>query len=83
MAVDLVAVGLPRVLVLEGPSGERRRFDLSRPDEPLDLSLSPELIDWIERHFGLEKVASDYPHWNDARGPMRGETSLHAAGTSR
>jgi hypothetical protein len=65
-AVDLVALGLPRVLVLVGEDGKGRRFDLSGPNEPRDLSLTPLLIDWIEAHFGLSKLRSDYPHWDDA-----------------
>jgi hypothetical protein len=65
-AVDLVALDLPRRLVLEGPDGAKRVFDLSGVDEPLDLSLSPALIEWIEAHFGLRKLRSDYPHWDDA-----------------
>lgn len=68
LAVDLVAIGLPRTLVLEAPGGERRGFDLSDPEEPRDLSLTPRLIDWVEQGFGLEKLKSDYPHWNDAWG---------------
>ena len=68
VAVDFVALDLPRSLALEAPDGVRREFDLSGPEEPRDLSVSPELIDWIETHFALEKLRSDYPHWNDARG---------------
>jgi hypothetical protein len=67
-AVDLVAVDLPRRLVLEAPDGAVRAFDLSGVDEPLDLSLTPEVIDWIEAHFGLRKLRSDHPHWDDAGG---------------
>jgi hypothetical protein len=66
-AVDLVALGLPRRLALRAPCGETRSFDLSHPEQPRDLSLTPELIDWVERHFGLEKLEADYPHWNDTR----------------
>jgi hypothetical protein len=66
-AVDLSAVALPRRLVLRGADGARRSFDLSDPAEPRDLSVSPELIDWIEVHFRLAKLRSDYPHWDDAR----------------
>lgn len=65
-AVDLVAVRLPRRLVLEAPSGERRVFDLSGPDEARDLSLSPRLIRWIEARFGMRKLRKDYPHWSHA-----------------
>ena len=42
-------------------------LDLSDAEQPRDLSLTPELIDWVEEHFGLEKLEADYPHWNDAR----------------
>ena len=63
--MDLVALGLPRRLALRAPGGEMRRFDLSHPEQPRDLSLTPELIEWVERHFGLEKLEADYPHWND------------------
>ncbi len=67
VAADFVAVGLPRKLNLEAPDGAVREFDLSGRDEPRDLSLSPELIRWTEDHFGLRKLLSDYPHWEDAR----------------
>ena len=65
-AVDLVAVALPRDLELVAPDGERRRFDLSSAQQARDLSLSPELIRWIEEHFGFKKLEGDYPHWVDA-----------------
>lgn len=65
-AFDLSAFGLPRTLRLEAPSGERAEFDLSAPEESRDLSLTPRLVEWIETHFQLEKLRSDYPHWNDA-----------------
>ena len=65
-AVDLTAVGLPRQLELRGSDGAERRFDLTAPEQTRDLSLSPELITWVEEHFELEKLKSDYPHWNDA-----------------
>ena len=77
-AVDLVALGLPRRLTLRAPGGETRRFDLSHPEEPRDLSLTPELIEWVEQHFGLEKLEADYPHWNDNGGPGG---ALHQAAT--
>lgn len=67
LAVDLVAVGLPRSLALQAPNGERRSFDLSDPEEARDLSLTPELIRWVESSFELQKLESDYPHWDDAR----------------
>ncbi len=66
-AVDLIAVNLPRRLTLEAPDGAKRTFDLSDPDESRDLSLSPQVFHWVERHFGLHKLKSDYPHWDDAR----------------
>jgi hypothetical protein len=66
-AVDLVALGLPRRLALQAPDGNTGRFDLSHPEQPRDLSLTPELIEWVEKHFELEKLDGDYPHWNDAR----------------
>ena len=66
-AVDLVALALPRRLRLRAPGGETRLFDLSDPSAARDLSLSPELIDWLEAHFDLKKMRADYPHWSDAR----------------
>lgn len=63
-AVDLVAVDLPRRLELAAPDGARSVFDLSAPEQTRDLSLTPELIDWIEAHFGIAKLRSDYPHWS-------------------
>ena len=65
-AVDLTALALPRRLTLVDPGGSTQVFDLSGIDEPLDLSLTPVLIEWIEAHFGLRKLRSDYPHWDDA-----------------
>ncbi len=65
VAVDFVAIGLPRELTLYAPDGEVETFDLSRPDHTRDLSLEPELIGWVQKHFGLQKLTSDYPHWND------------------
>ncbi len=65
-AVDLTAMGLPRRLTLKAPDGSEKSFDLSAPSESRDLNLSPHLIRWLERHFQLEKIKSDYPHWNDA-----------------
>ena len=64
-AVDLVAVDLPRAFTLIAPDGEQRRFDLSDPTHARDLSLEPELIAWIEAHFLMRKLHSDYPHWTD------------------
>lgn len=66
-AVDLVAVGLPRKLVLGAPDGELGVFDLSDPNNTRDLSLEPRLIAWIEKHFRLHKLSSDYPHWTDTK----------------
>ena len=65
-AVDLSVVGLPKWLELLGSDGIERRFDLTDPEHTRDLSLSPELIAWVEEHFELAKLKSDYPHWNDA-----------------
>lgn len=65
-AVDVTALALPRRLTLTDPRGTTQVFDLSGVDEPLDLSLTPALIEWIEAHFGLRKLRSDYPHWDDA-----------------
>lgn len=69
VAVDVVAVGLPRSLTLTAPDGVTRTFDLSDPAQPRDLSLTPELITWVEEHFDLWKLDDDYPHWRDARAP--------------
>lgn len=68
-AVDLVAVDLPRRLSLVAPSKKKRTFDLSAADHPRDLSLSPQIIEWVEAEFGLRKLRPDYPHWDDARPP--------------
>lgn len=65
-AVDLVVMGLPRTLTLEAPDGARQSFDLSAPDETRDLSLTPALVEWVERHYGFRKLRADYPHWSDA-----------------
>lgn len=67
VAIDLGVTGLPRRLALRAPDGAERIFDLSDPREPRELSLSPAPIDWIEQHFGLRKLRSDYPHWEDAQ----------------
>lgn len=67
-AADFAALDLPRRLTLTGPrGGPERTFDLSDPHEPRDLNLTPALVDWIERHFALDKLRGDYPHWSDAR----------------
>jgi len=67
VAVDLVAVALPRKLTLRAPDATVRTFDLSDPANTRDLSLEPELIGWIEKHWSLRKLASDYPHWTDTK----------------
>ncbi len=66
LAVDLWAVDLPRQVTLRAPDGATETFDLSGPQEPRDLSLTPVLIDWIEAHFMLKKLRGDYPHWGDS-----------------
>ncbi len=66
-AIDLWAVGLPRQLKLHAPDGTFLWMNLSGDEQSRDLSLTPELIDWIEAHFELEKLRRDYPHWKDAR----------------
>jgi len=70
-AVDISAVGLPRSLNLEAPDGTCQTFDLSAPNQTRDVNLTPELISWIERHFKMEKLKFDYPHWNDAAPPKK------------
>lgn len=65
-AVDLTAYGLPRRLSLKAPDGGERAFDLAGPEEPRDLNLTPALITWIEAHFSVKKLLSDYPHWDEA-----------------
>ncbi|MCA9550303.1 MAG: hypothetical protein KC933_09725 [Myxococcales bacterium] len=64
-AADLWAVDLPRQVTLRAPDGAKAKFDLSGPDEPRDLSLTPDLISWIEDHFWMKKLRTDYPHWTD------------------
>lgn len=64
-AIDMWAVDLPRQLTLRAPDGAVQTFDLSGPQEPRDLSLTPVLIEWIETHFVLKKLLGDYPHWGD------------------
>ena len=59
-AVDFEATHLPRELVLVSADRSRRQaFDLSAPDHPRDLSLTPELIEWVEEAFDLEKLERD------------------------
>lgn len=65
-AVDVVVMGLPRTLTLKAPDGASQSFDLSAPDEPRDLSLTPALVEWVEQHYGFKKLRADYPHWGDA-----------------
>jgi hypothetical protein len=68
-AADFAAMDLPRTVVLQGPDGgPERTFDLTAPSEPRDLNLTPRMIEWVERHFGLRKLRSDYPHWTDRGG---------------
>jgi hypothetical protein len=64
-AADFIAMGLPRTLELYAPNGEHQVFDLSGADQTRDLSLTPELIEWIEENFLLHKLESDHPHWDD------------------
>ncbi|HJL41644.1 MAG TPA: hypothetical protein RMG48_10090 [Myxococcales bacterium LLY-WYZ-16_1] len=66
-AIDFVAVGLPRVLRLRAPDGTEATFRLDDPQESRDLSLTPQLVDWVEKHFRLRKLRRDYPHWSDPR----------------
>lgn len=68
-ALDLWVIALPRALELVAPDGTRARFDLSGEAHPRDLSLEPELIEWIEAHFAFEKLRQDHPHWRDAKMP--------------
>lgn len=68
-AVDLNVFGLPRSVKLVAPDGTARVFDLSDPRETRDLSLSPQIIDWVEEHFQLRKLKNDYPHWDDVAPP--------------
>jgi hypothetical protein len=68
-AVDLSALGLPRSLSLKAPNGVEKVFDLSDPEQTRDLCLTPELIDWLEENFDLDKLRKDYAHWNDAAEP--------------
>ncbi len=68
-AADFAAMDLPREVTLTAPDGETSRtFDLSDPDHPRDLNLAPAMIEWVEEHFGMKKLRSDYPHWTDAYG---------------
>jgi hypothetical protein len=64
-AADLTILNLPRKLTLRAPDGAVETFDLSAPDNPRDMNLDPNLIEWIEKHFQMKKLLSDYPHWDD------------------
>ena len=66
-AVDMVVVDLPRSVRLVAPDGTEGLFDLSDAQQPRDLSLTPELVRWVERHYGFRKLETDYPHWYDDR----------------
>jgi hypothetical protein len=65
VAADFVAIGLPETLRLIAPDGVVGHFELTDADHTRDLSLSPELIVWVEEHFRFKKLQSDYPHWDD------------------
>jgi hypothetical protein len=65
-AIDLSVTRLPRRLQLQAPDGTERTFDLSGANEPRDLNLTPRLIEWIEAHYKVRKLRSDYPHWGNA-----------------
>jgi hypothetical protein len=65
LAVDVTAVGLPRSLTLTASDGVQKIFDLSDPHQSRALNITPELVEWIERHFKLKKLKPDYPHWDD------------------
>jgi hypothetical protein len=69
VAIDFTAVGLPSELTMTAPDGDTRTFDLSDWNQPRDLSLTRELIAWIEVHFQMRKLLRDYPHWSDAAEP--------------
>lgn len=64
-AADFIALALPATLVLVAPDGVEGRFDLSDANASRDLSLEPELVRWIEAHYGMRKLLDDYPHWDD------------------
>jgi hypothetical protein len=64
-AADLTILNLPRELTLRAPDGAVETFDLSAPDNPRDMNLDPDLIEWIEKHFQMKKLLDDYPHWDD------------------
>jgi hypothetical protein len=64
-AVDIVIRGLPSTVTLKSIEGKVMTFDLSSPKETRDVSLTPKLIKWIENNYGLKKLKTDYPHWDD------------------
>ena len=66
-AADFVVYGLPRTVTLTSPDGTVGTFDLSDPNESRDLSLTVDLVRWIERHYGFSKLLGDHPHWGDVR----------------
>lgn len=66
VAADIVVLDMPRSVRLVAPDGFQKSFDLSDPNETRDLSLTPQVIEWVEAHFGVRKLRSDYPHWDDA-----------------
>ncbi|MCP4805550.1 MAG: hypothetical protein GY913_15565 [Proteobacteria bacterium] len=65
-AADLVVLAMPREVTLTAPDGSSHTFDLSDPSETRDLSISKDMVEWVERHYGFVKLKSDYPHWDDA-----------------
>ena len=67
IAIDFTALALPRKLILKAPDGSKKTFDLSAVNETRDISLTSDLIKWIEKHFDFYKLLSDYPHWTDAK----------------
>lgn len=82
-AVDFSALALPRRLTLAAPDGRRRSFDLRGAEQSRDLNLSPELIDWVERHFRMRKLELDYPHWDDTAPPNEKLRAQAAAAADR
>jgi hypothetical protein len=68
-AVDITVMALPPTLTLKAPNGAVSTFDLSGEEQSRDLSLTPDLIDWVEKNFAFEKLESDHPHWQDVVAP--------------
>ena len=64
-AVDMVALALPDHITLVSPLGDAQSFDLSAPAATHDLSLEPDVVQWIEDHYVWAKLRGDYPHWSD------------------